>query len=369
MLFEQYQYDVFRFPTPQYLGAKWFIADWIAKFIPNSVKRAIDGFAGSQSIAFLFKQRGIEVLTNDFLSFNHQIGLALIENRHEKLSKSDIELLLCENTSAGTLMQELFAGVFFEEHDACVLDAFRANVEELDSLYKKALALAVMNRSLTRKVTMGHFAHHKALAYASNPIRVKRNPSLARPIAEIFKSLVPEYNNAVFDNGKNNRSSNAKILDWLPSIDDADLIYLDPPYTDSHADYQAFYHLLETFTRYWRDKDFINRTKRYFPPLWSGFDKKTEVMDSFIRLFEMAKSIPNWLISFNDRSYPSVDVLRQLIARYKEVQVEVKPYVSSRGGKGSVAGSHEVLFVCRNKLAITINDSVNQLCPQNPLED
>ncbi len=355
MLFEQYQYDVFRFPKPQYLGAKWFVADWIAKFIPSGVRRAIDGFAGSQSIAFLFKQHGIEVLTNDFLAFNHHIGLALIENGHEKLSKSDIELLLCENTSAGTLMQELFAGVFFEESDARFLDSFRANVEALDSIYKKALALAIMNRSLTRKITMGHFAHHKALAYASNPIRVKRNPSLVRPIAEIFKSLVPEYNHAVFDNGKNNRSFNANILDWLPNLDDADLIYLDPPYTDSHADYQAFYHLLETFTRYWRDKEFVNATKRYWPPLWSGFDKKTEVIDSFKKLFEMAQEIPHWLISFNDRSYPSVEVLRQLIARYKEVQVEVKPYVSSRGGKGSVAGSHEVLFVCRDKLKVPVN--------------
>jgi hypothetical protein len=70
----------------------------------------------------------------------------------------------------------------------------------------------------------------------------------------------------------------------------------------------------------------------------------------------MAQEIPHWLISFNDRSYPSVEVLRQLIARYKEVQVEVKPYVSSRGGKGSVAGSHEVLFVCRNKVKVFIED-------------
>jgi len=355
MLFEQYQYDTFRFPKPQYLGAKSFLADWIAKFIPSNVKTAIDGFAGSQSIAFLFKQRGIEVLTNDFLAFNHQIGLALIENRQEKLNHADIQLLLCENSSAGTLMQELFTGIFFEENDARFLDSFRANVETLNSIYKKALALAIMNRSLTRKVAMGHFAHHKTLAYASDRIRVKRNPSLARPITEIFKSLVPEYNNAVFDNNKNNRSFNANILDWLPNFNNADLIYLDPPYTDSHADYQAFYHLLETFTRYWHDKTFVNATKRYFPPLWSGFDKKNEVIDSFKKLFEIAQTIPHWLISFNDRSYPSIETLRQLIAQYKEVQVEMKPYVKNRGGKGSVAGSHEVLFVCQNKLKIPVN--------------
>ncbi|MFQ3598213.1 MAG: DNA adenine methylase [Chloroherpetonaceae bacterium] len=355
MLFEQYQYDVFRFPQPQYLGAKYALLNWIAKFIPKGIERAIDGFAGSQSVAFLFKQHGLEVLTNDFLLFNHQIGLALIENSREKLEKSDVDMLLRENPAAGTLMEELFAGVFFEEHEARFLDSFRANVEQLGSDCKKALAFAIMNRSLTRKVIMGHFAHNQALSYAANPARVKRNPSIARPIAEIFKSLVPEYNHAVFDNGKQNRSFNANILELLPHIDRADLIYLDPPYTDSHADYQAFYHLLETFTRAWRDKKFINSTKRYAPPFWSGFDKKTEVLDSFAKLFELASEIPHWLISFNDRSYPSVEELRRLIMRYKEVQVEAKPYVSSRGGKGSVAGSHEVLFVCKNKLKVAVN--------------
>ncbi len=355
MLFEQYRFDVFRFPQPQYLGAKYAIRDWIAKFIPKGIQRAIDGFAGSQSIAFLFKQLGIEVLTNDFLLFNHQIGLILIENCREKLENSDIEILLHENPAAGTLMQDLFAGVFFEEQEAHFLDSFRANIEQLDSVYKKALAFAVMNRSLTRKVIMGHFAHNQALSYAANPARVKRNPSIARSIADIFKSLVPEYNNAVFDNGKNNRSFNANILEWLPHVDGADLIYLDPPYTDSHADYQAFYHLPETFTRAWRDKKFINATKRYAPQLWSGFDKKTEVMDSFAKLFELASEIPYWLISFNDRSYPSVAELRRLISRYKEVQIEAKPYVRSRGGKGSVAGSHEILFVCKNKLKVAVN--------------
>ena len=53
---------------------------------------------------------------------------------------------------------------------------------------------------MTRKVTMGHFAHTQALAYAADPVRIKRNRSLIRPLKEIFIELLSEYNAAVFDN-------------------------------------------------------------------------------------------------------------------------------------------------------------------------
>ena len=73
MLFEEYQYFNYQFPEPQYLGAKHTLLPWINQFIPKSTKTAIDAFAGSQSVAFLFKQMGFTTFSNDFLNFNNQI--------------------------------------------------------------------------------------------------------------------------------------------------------------------------------------------------------------------------------------------------------------------------------------------------------
>lgn len=205
MLFEQYKYDTYRFPQPQYLGAKARLGSWILRFIPPDISTAptvLDAFGGSQSIAYLLKQQGYRVLTNDFLSFNHHIGLSLIENKSETLTPVDIEMLFEDSKVFGDLMQAQFSNVFFESLEAECLDKFRGNVERLDSVFKRALALTVMNRSLTRKVIMGHFAHNQALSYAANAERVRRNPSIAKPIQEIFLSLVPDYNRAVFDNGQ-----------------------------------------------------------------------------------------------------------------------------------------------------------------------
>lgn len=347
-LFEEYSYFNYKFPEPQYLGAKHSHLAWIRKFIPGSTKTAIDAFAGSQSVAFLFKQLGFKTLANDFLNFNNQIGKALIENKGTRLGASDLEILFqpAPNKKNFRLFEEVFTNVFFEKEEAQFLDNFRANVPLLDSPYKQAIAFAVMNRSMTRKITMGHFGHTQALAYASNPERIKRNRSLVRPLKEIFEDIVPNYNNAVFDNKRQNQSFNKDIIELLPTIRNVDLVYFDPPYCDSHADYQGFYHLLETYTEYWKEKQFINGIKRYEPQRVSGFDKKRDVIKSFEKLFELSDEIPNWLISYNDRSYPGIEESKKIISKYREVKVDAKKYHNGRGGKGSVAGSQEILFIC-----------------------
>ncbi|MDR0845289.1 MAG: DNA adenine methylase, partial [Tannerella sp.] len=265
MLFEEYKYFDYQFPEPQYLGAKHSHLSWINQHIPNGVETALDAFAGSQSVSFFFKQLGFRTITNDFLNFNNQIGKALIENKNNRLDDTDLTVLFQQspNKSDFHLMEDIFTDVFFEREEAVFLDNFRANIPMLENEYKQALAFAVINRSMTRKITMGHFGHTQALVYANDPERIKRNRSLIRPVKELFLELLPSYNKAVFDNKKENKSININILELLPHLSGIDLVYFDPPYCDSHADYQGFYHLLETYTEYWKDKEFVNGIKRY----------------------------------------------------------------------------------------------------------
>lgn len=351
MLFEDTKYLDYKFPEPQYLGAKYIHRGWIAQFVPECASTVLDAFSGSQSIAYMFKQLGKTVITNDFLSFNNSIGKALVENPDNKLDSSDLEILFSnnDNPSEFHLIEDLYSELFFIAEEAAFADSFRSNVHKLSNQYKQALALSIMCRSMTRKVTMGHFAHTQALAYASDPIRIKRNRSLIRPLKDIFLDLLPVYNAAVFDNSKENISYNKNILDLLPILKDIDLVYFDPPYCNSHADYQSFYHLLETYVEYWKDKKFVNRTKRYEPKRYSGFDKNSEAISNLQLMFKRATHIPIWLVSYNDRSYPDIETMVSLIKPYRNVKVERKTYSSGRGGKGSVAGSSEILLVCTMK--------------------
>ena len=69
-LFDNNDYLGYKFPEPQYLGAKFIHRGWIAKYIPESVDTVLDAFGGSQSVAYMMKQLGKRTLTNDFMSFN-----------------------------------------------------------------------------------------------------------------------------------------------------------------------------------------------------------------------------------------------------------------------------------------------------------
>ena len=137
VLFEEYKYFNFKFPEPQYLGAKVNFLPWIAKFLPDNVNTALDAFAGSQSVGYYFKQLGYQTITNDFLNFNNQIGIALIENTNEQLDIYDIEILFekLSNKSDYTLMDDVFTGIFFKKEDAEFIDNFRANIPRLKNKY------------------------------------------------------------------------------------------------------------------------------------------------------------------------------------------------------------------------------------------
>lgn len=153
MLFEEDKYFDYKFPEPQYLGAKHTHLAWIKKFIPDNVKTVVDAFAGSQSVAFLFKQLGFRTITNDFLNFNHQIGSALIENNGINLTAQDIKILLqpAKNKNEFQLVEKIYTNIFFEKSEAEFLDNFQANISLLSSSFKQALAYTVINLSMTRK--------------------------------------------------------------------------------------------------------------------------------------------------------------------------------------------------------------------------
>ena len=66
-------------------------------------------------------------------------------------------------------------------------------------------------------------------------------------------------------------------------------------------------------------------------------------------MFEKAQHIPTWLVSYNNRSYPDINTMVEMIEPYKNIRVEQKKYTNGRGGKGSVAGSSEILLICTPK--------------------
>ena len=333
-------------PQTQYLGSKQKLAEWIYRCVPTNITTMFDAFSGTSAVGYHFKVQGKQVIANDFLKFNYHIGRAILENKNITLTEKDIHFLLKKNKASDNFIEKTFTGVFFEREQAQFLDNFRLNITNLDNEYKKSLAFTIINRALTRKVLLGHFAHLKALDYSQNINRIKRNPSIIRPIKDLFLELVNDYNNAIFDNGKENKMYCEDTVSFIKKIKGIDLVYFDPPYYGRHPDYQAFYHFLETYTEYWKDKTFINSTKQYFPKKKSGFTKKDEIVNSFKNLFKNSHHIPYWLISYNSKSYPDKKTMIALIKQHRKVELFEYEYQNHYGGKGSRKGTREYLFLC-----------------------
>ena len=333
-------------PKTQYLGSKQKLAEWIYCCAPQNITTMVDAFSGTSAVGYHFKVKGKQVIANDFLKFNYHIGRALIENKNVTLTTKDINFLLQKNTVADNFIEKTFTGVFFEKEQAQFLDNLHANILMLDNEYKKSLAFTIITRALTKKVLLGHFAHLKALDYSKNINRVKRNPTIIRPIKDLFLELVNDYNNAIFDNGMENKVYCEDTVSFIKKTNGIDLVYFDPPYCGCHPDYQAFYHFLETYIEYWKNKIFINSTKQYFPKKKSGFIKKSEIISSFEKLFKNSQHIPYWLISYNSKSYPDKEIMTALIKRYRKIEFFEHEYQNHYGGKGSRKGTKEYLFLC-----------------------
>jgi adenine-specific DNA methylase len=335
-------------PQTQYLGSKERFVKWILKFIPKEAKSCIDAFSGSSVIGYHLKDKGLKVISNDFLKFNHYISKALIENNKARLSEDDIKMLLSENFEKDNFIEREFAGLFYTKEECKFLDNLWFNIQKLDDDYKKAIVYTAICRTLTRKVLFGYFCHTKAMEYRTHPERVKRNPSINQDIEELFLFFLKKYNNSVFDNQQQNLAINGDILKIIQNLK-VDVAYFDPPYVGIHPDYQGFYHFLETYVDYMKDKKLFNHTKMTEKKP-SGFIKKEDIIKSFQELFEKSKHIPYWLISYNSRAFPDAKTMMNLIKEYKDVTLEHYEFENNFGGMGAKKGSKEYLFVCKPKI-------------------
>ncbi len=93
--------------------------------------------------------------------------------------------------------------------------------------------------------------------YRSEEKHWKRNPVINSDIKTLYKNYITEYNNTVFNNNKQNISCNGDVLCANNNMFDVDLVYLDPPYGGTRADY---YHFLETYINYWENETLFNKT-------------------------------------------------------------------------------------------------------------
>jgi DNA adenine methylase len=329
------------------MGSKYkilpFLWDSIKDFEFNT---ALDAFSGSGCVSYMLKQKGIEVYSNDFMTFSANIAMALVENSNVCLTDEDLTFLFNKNLKAGNFISKTFKDIYFEDEDNLFLDNLRANIELLDNKYKKSLALAAISRACMKKRPRGIFT------YVGQRYDDGRR-DLQLSLKEHFIENVESMNSAVFDNGKNNKSFNQDIFNELDIK--PDLVYFDPPYLTSKSDndYIRRYHFVEGLVRNWEGITIDQNTKtKKFKKYPSPFDSKNTVNDALDRLFEKYKN-SIIVISYSSNSIPAKEEMIELLSKYKQnIELREIDYQYSIGNQNHKIGDNankvkEYLFIAR----------------------
>lgn len=282
---------------------------------------ALDAFGGSGVVSYWLKRQGKQVTYNDYLRFNHYIGLAIIENAYTVLTEDDIHAILTPKPGKPyrRFIAETFQGIYYTDEENEWLDVVVQNLEDMGDPYKKALGYYALIQACLVKRPFNLF--HRSNLYlrlAEVPRSFGNKATWDRPFEDHFRRFVAEANSLVFDNGQFNQALKKDALDLEGEYD---LVYLDPPYTAASGgtvDYLAFYHFLEGMVNYdcwaeWIDFSTKHRRLRSQPNIWNDPQR---VREGFRRMFDRFRhSI--LVVSYRSDGIPSIEEIVEDMRRFK----------------------------------------------------
>lgn len=336
--------QVSAYPPTRFMGSKskllseiWSVASQF------NVDTVVDLFSGSGIVGYMFKSQEKSVISNDYMAMSATFTKAMVENNTVTLPLEGAKQLLVAHKESDHFVSTKFQGLYYTDEENDLIDTLRTNIAAIRDPYKHAIAMTALIRACIKKRPRGIFT------YTGHRYDDGRK-DLQKSFAEQFLDAVEVVNNAVFDNGKVNRSKHGDAMDL--QVEQADLVYIDPPYYSPLSDneYVRRYHFVEGLARDWKGIEIQEHTQtKKFKSYPTPFSTRKGAKDAFDKLFKkFANSI--LIVSYSSNSLPTQDEMVAIMAKYKQ-HVEVIPidYKYSFGNQ-SEAKTHrnsvqEYLFV------------------------
>jgi adenine-specific DNA-methyltransferase len=302
-----------RYPELRYMGSKKRLLPWIHQVLDGlDFGTALDPFAGTGCVAYLMKSMGRRVIASDFLNFSSIIARSTIENSNRRLDGKAIKRLIDRTPSVHSFIESTFSGIFFVREDLRFLDRVSGNIQQLEHPHEQALAFAALFRSCLKRQPRGVFTVSGDLSRYDDGRR-----DLKLSLEEHFLEQIQVFNEAVFDNGRQNHAVRADVFE-LPQRK-IDLVYLDPPYVPRADDncYIKRYHFLEGLSCYWQGLPVDTSTKvKKIAKRYTPFSYRRTAVDAFDRMFaRFAKS--TIVLSYSSNGYPDLAQLEALLRKHK----------------------------------------------------
>lgn len=352
--------DLSGFPSTRYRGSKRKIVPWLWKhFRQLDFTSALDVFGGTGSVSYLLKRMGKEVTYNDYLHFNHLVGLALIENDETVLNQSDIHTALAPVPKLPrSFVRDTFKGVYFTDSENKWIDQVIVRINSLKSepselVYKRALLHYGLFQSCLIKRPFNLFHRRNLYLRIANVKRQFGNKiSWDKSFRQRFVAFCTEASRSVFKGARPCRAIRNNAVD-VPRKS-YDLVYIDPPYLtkdgdNETSDYRRSYHFLEGLCSYDRWNDLIDyetpnlRMRQLCHNDWGDPEKNGKAFDALFEKFKQSIIV----VSYKKFGVPSIDTLIRTLKKHgKRVRSRSRHYKYALNHQnGSAELNREVLLI------------------------
>lgn len=304
----------------------------------------VDAFMGAGSVSLYAKAQGFKVLANDLAWRCWLVGKAIIENNGLRLTNHDMGLLFAERNGYEPFVEQHYVPHTFQRSRARFLDRAFANIRDAHAeethealLYASLIRFILMTRiggQMTNRAWCTNLSAGNFDAVTQGQIGRSAHQFEAEP--RRMRRIQGYINGGIFAGQA--RVFQEDTMAWLPE-QQADIVYLDPPYFGSTSYEVNYYHL-----------DCILEGKRLPRYQHSPFNRRETAWNSLVQMFDAASHIPTWLFSFADN--PDGFNKRQVCNLIEEF--DRRPRVIPLRHRWSIAtemdhyeaGAKELLIVC-----------------------
>lgn len=334
------------FPKVNFVGNKRNLTKWIISTIPNDVEVIFDVFSGSSAVSYEFKKNGYSVISNDVLYSNYVISKAIIENSNVVLNKLP-ELKIEDSTLLNETRKKidfLDENLYFK-YEVDELAKILCIAEELEGAHKY-IFLALLRRAMIRKLPYSRMnvPWNQILKLRDEAYSYEKYGRKRAYQNKSFYSLMNEdlenYNESIFNNGKQNISYNLDAFEASQIIGNIDLVYLDPPYPSTMNKYHHFYDKFDLI--FDKNNDYVD------------FTDKNSFLSIFLSLISiLSRKCKYILISMNNKSRPSIEELCDKLNHFGKIEVFYKKHEYKVTNKKNKKDNIEYLILIKIKEVIS----------------
>lgn len=274
-------------------------------------------FTGESDTARYLKRWSVRVAANDSARWASLRAQSRVENNAERLSVEDVNTVLEDAYVPRHRLHNPSLRRWFGETDAWWFDNVRANVENLNSPAKRALAL-----------DLGMMTGDYALSFE------EETRELRQPLSRVFQRLW-DTAPSPFDNRQRNVAANKDARDFL-AREQAELLFLRLPRPSRAPARNTSWAWREEWVRgegdFWDDFE-RSREGR----LGARAEARRQYLRHVAELLDAASHVPAWAVAHADNGFFSTEELVETIRDLRRVgTIYTKDFTELNGARAVI---------------------------------